>query len=119
MHDFLFRAHALAGAGHAKAEAVAVEQQAAVGNNHIFADGVLPIVQTVRLHDFLRPERNQHGGAFGGERAQGLDFSQTIRQHRVQTVLLLPAQHGKLTQVLARRGVKRFGVAVQLFLAVS
>ena len=118
LHDFFLGAHALAGTRNAQTEAVAVEQQAAIRHDHILADGVLPIVQTVRLHDFLCAERNQHGGAFGGKGSQGLDFSQPIRQHRVQPVLLLPAQRGKLAQVLARRGVERFGVAVELLLVV-
>ena len=118
LHDFFLGAHALTGAGHAQTEAVAVEQQAAIRHDHVLADGVLPIVQTVRLHDFLCAERNQHGGAFGGKGSQGLDFPQTVRQHRVQPVLLLPAQRGKLAQVLARRGVERFGVAVELLFAV-
>ena len=48
-----------------------------------------------------------------------MDFSQSIRQHRVQPILLLPAQRGKLAQVLTRRGVERFGVAVELLFAVS
>ena len=48
-----------------------------------------------------------------------MDFPQTIRQHGVQPVLLLPAQRGKLAQVLTRRGVERFGVAVELLLAVG
>ena len=73
----------------------------------------------MRLHDFLCAERNQHGGAFGGKGSQGLDFPQPVRQHRVQSVFLLPAQRGKLAQVLTRRGVERFGVAVELLFAVS
>jgi len=48
-----------------------------------------------------------------------LDFPQPIRQHRVQSVFLLPAQRGKLAQVLTRRGVERFGVAVELLFAVG
>ena len=48
-----------------------------------------------------------------------MDFPQPVRQHRVQPVLLLPAQRGKLAQVLTRRGVERFGVAVELLFAVS
>ena len=48
-----------------------------------------------------------------------MDFPQPVRQHRVQTVLLLPAQRGKLAQVLTCRGVERFGVAVELLFAVS
>ena len=47
-----------------------------------------------------------------------MDFPQPIGQHRVQPVLLLPAQRGKLAQVLTRRGVERFGVAVKLLLIV-
>ena len=119
LHNFFFGTHALAGAGHAETERVAVEQQAAIRYDHVLADGVLPIVQTVRLHDFLCAERNQHSGAFGGQGAQGLDFAQPVRQYRVQPVLLLPAQRGKLAQVLTRRGVERFGVAVELLFAVS
>ena len=118
LHDFFLGAHALAGTGHAQTKTVAVQQQAAIRYDHVLADGVLPIVQTVRLHDFLRPERNQHGGAFGGKGSQGLDFAQPIRQHRVQPIFLLPAQRGKLAQVLACRGVERFGVAVELLLIV-
>ena len=119
LHDFFLGAHTLAGTRNAQTKTVAVEQQAAIRYDHVLADSVLPIIQTVRLHDFLRTERNQHGGAFGGERAQGLDFSQSIRQHRVQPVLLLPAQRRKLAQVLTRRGVERFGIAVELLFAVS
>ena len=48
-----------------------------------------------------------------------MDFAQSIRQYRVQPVFLLPAQRGKLAQVLTRRGVERFGVAVELLFAVS
>ena len=47
-----------------------------------------------------------------------MDFPQPIGQYRVQPVFLLPAQRGKLAQVLARRGVERFGVAVELLLVV-
>ena len=119
LHDFFLGAHTLAGTRNAQTEAVAVEQQAAIRHDHVLADGVLPVVQTIRLHDFLRAKRNQHGGAFGGERAQGLDFPQPIGQHRVQSVFLLPAQRGKLAQVLTRRGVERFGIAVELLFAVS
>ena len=118
LHNFFLGAHALAGTGHAQTEAVAVEQQPPICYDHVLADGVLPIVQTVRLHDFLCAERNQHGGAFGGKGSQGLDFPQPIGQHRVQPVFLLPAQRGKLAQVLTRRGVERFGITVQLFLVV-
>ena len=48
-----------------------------------------------------------------------MDFAQTVRQHRVQPVFLLPAQRGKLAQVLARRGVERVGVTVELLFTVG
>ena len=119
LHNFFLGAHALAGTGHAQTETVSVQQQAAVCHDHVLADGVLSVVQTIRLHNFLRAKRNQHGGAFGGKGSQGLDFPQTIRQHRVQPVLLLPAQRRKLAQVLAGCRVERFGVAVELLFAVG
>jgi len=119
LHDFFLGAHALAGTRNAQTETVAVEQQPPICHDHVLADGVLPVVQTIRLHDFLRTERDQHGGAFGGQRAQGLDFAQTIRQHRVQPIFLLPTQRGKLAQMLTRRGVERFGITVELLFAVG
>ena len=48
-----------------------------------------------------------------------MDFAQPIGQHCVQSIFLLPAQRGKLAQVLTRRGVERFGVAVKLIFAVG
>ena len=71
------------------------------------------------MHDLLRPEWDQHGGAFGGEGAQSLDAAQAVGQYRVQTILLLPAQRGKLAQMPASHRKQRFGVAVQLFFGVG
>ena len=92
LHQFLFGGHRLAGAGHAQTETVAVEQLGAVGHDHVLADGVLPIVDAARLQNFLCTERDQHGGALGGQRAQRLDAAQAVGQHGVEAVLLLPAQ---------------------------
>ena len=90
----------------------------AVGHDHVLADCVLPVINTARLQNFLRAERDQHGGALGGQGAQGLDAAQTVGQHRVETVFLLPAQRRKLAQVLASHRLQRLGVAVELLLAV-
>ena len=38
------------------------EQVAAVGNNHVLADHILPIIYTVLVVDLLHPERDKYGG---------------------------------------------------------
>ena len=118
LHQFLLCTHRLAGTRHAQTEAVAIQQLGAVSHDHILADSILPVVDTARLQNFLRTERDQHGSAFGGQGAQRLDAAQTVGQHSVEAVLLLPAQGGKLAQVLAPHRLQRLGVAIQLFLAV-
>ena len=92
LHQFLLGAHRLAGARHAQTEAVAVQQLGTVGHDHILADRVLAVVDAAGLQNLLRAERDQHSGALGGQGAQRLDAAQTIGQHGVETVLLLPAQ---------------------------
>lgn len=91
LYQLLLGTHRLAGARHAQAEAVAVEQLGAVCHDHVLADRVLPVIDAARLQDFLGTERDQNGGALGGQRAQGLDAAQAVGQHGVEAVLLLPA----------------------------
>ena len=50
-------------------------------------------------HDLLCPEGNQHSGALGGQGSQGLNSPQTIRENRIQSILLLPAENAHLAQV--------------------
>ena len=119
LHDFLFCRHGLAGTGNTQAERIAVEQKPPIRHDSVFAHSVLPVVNAARLHDLLRAERNQHGGAFGRQCAQRLDAPHTVGQHGVQPVALLPAQRRKLTQMLAPDREQRFGVAVELALAVG
>ena len=117
-HDLLFGAERLAAAGNAQPEAVAVEELAPVGHNHVFAHGVLTIVDAAVLHDLLGTERNEHSSAFCGQGAQCGDPSQAVGQHSVKAVLLLPAEDTHLAQMLAGDREKALGVAVQLFLGV-
>ena len=116
LSDFFFGAHGLAGAGHAQTEAVSVEQLPPIHHDAVPADGVLTIVESMALHNFLGSERDEYRRALGGQGAQRLDAPQPVGQHSVQTVPLLPAQRGKLAQVLAGNGKQRFGIIIQLFL---
>ena len=117
--DFFLGREGFTGTGNTQAKAVAIEQLAAVCHNHVLGNSVLPIVDAAVLEDFLRPERNQHSGGFGGEGAQCLNFSQAVRENGVQPILLLPAQDAHLAQVFSRRSEQGFGVAVQLLLGVG
>ena len=117
LSDFLFGTHGLAGAGYAQAEAVAVKQLSAIHHDTVLADSVLAIVESLGLHDFLGAERDEYRRALGGQGAQRLDAPQSIGQHGVQSIPLLPAQGGKLAQMLAGNGEQRLGVIIQLFLA--
>ena len=91
LSDFLLGAHGLAGTGHAQTETVAVEQLPAIYHDAVLADGVLAVVHPLLLHDFLGAEWNEHRRALGGQGAQCFDAPQSIGQHGVQTVPLLPA----------------------------
>ena len=114
LSDFFFGTHGLAGAGHAQAKAVAVEQLPAIYHDAVPADGVLAIVESMGLHNFLGSERNEHCRAFGSQGAQCLDAPQAIGQHGVQAIPLLPTQGGKLAQVLTGNRKQRFGIIIQL-----
>ncbi|MNW64359.1 hypothetical protein D3C74_426380 [compost metagenome] len=62
--NFPFRGKALAGTGYAEDKAVSIHQLLAVGNNHVFADDILSIVNATRMNDFLRPKRNKDSRTF-------------------------------------------------------
>ena len=70
------------------------------------------------VSNFLRLERHKHREGFRGQRPQRVNAPQAERQRGYKAVLLLEAQLCKLTQMLARNGLERFGVAVQFLLAV-
>ena len=108
--NFLLGGEGFAGTADAQTEAVSVKELAAVSHNHVFGNGVLPIIDAPGLHDLLCPEGNQHSGALGGEGSQRLNFSQTIRENRIQPVLLLPAENAHLAQVFPGCGEDSFGV---------
>ena len=114
LRDLLFGAHRFAGAGYAQAEAVAVEQLPTVHHDTVLTDGVLTVVHPLMLHNLLGVERNEYRRALGGQGAQCFDAPQSVGQHGVQTVPLLPAQRGKLAQVLTGNGEQRFGIIIQL-----
>ena len=116
--DLALGGKGFAGAGDAENEAIAVQKLLAVGQNKILGDGVLPVVDAVPVSNFLRLERHEHGEGFCGQRPQRVNAPQTKRQRSDQAVLLLKAQFRQLAQVLARNGLERFGVAVQLLFAV-
>ena len=118
LRDFPLGRKGFAGARDTEDKAVAVEQLFPVCQNEVLRDCVLPVVDAVPMADLLRLERHEHGEGFCGQRPQCIDTPQAERQRGDQAVLLLKAQFRKLAQMLARNGLERFGVAVQLLFAV-
>ena len=117
--DLLLGHHRFAAAGHAHIEAVSVEHRVAVADDKVAGHGVDAVVQTAGIHDLLRLEGQQHGGALRGQRPHSVDTPQTVGQHRVQRVLLLVLHSGKLTAVGTANGGQSLRVLLQLLLVVG
>jgi len=56
---------------------------AAVGDNHILADYILPVINAVFVINFLYPKRDKHRKTFRCKGTQGVNLSHTERQHRI------------------------------------
>ncbi len=108
----------LAGAGHPKDKAVAVQKLLPVGDDEVFADHVLPIVHSALIPHLLGLEGHEDGQGLGGQRPQGVDPPQAQRECSHQPVRLLPVEGGELAQVLPGGGLEGVRVAVQLLLGV-
>ena len=80
-HFFLCR-KGFACTRYAEDKGITVEQVAAVSDNHILADYILPVINAVFVIDFLHPKRNKHRKAFRSKGTQGVNLSHTERQHR-------------------------------------
>ena len=105
-------------AGHAENKRVAVEQTLAVCNNHIVADGVLPVVDTMLMRDLLNLKRHKYRKAFGCQCSCSLNLFTPDGKHGVKPVGLLEFQNGKLTQMPSCRRKDCFCICVKLFFAV-
>ena len=54
---------------HTKNKGIPIQKMAAVGDNHIFRDYILPIIHTVFVVDFLHTERDKHRKALRCQRS--------------------------------------------------
>ena len=104
---------------HTENKRVAVEQIAAVGNNHIFADNILPIVNAVFVMNFLHSERNKNRQTFRCKSPHCINLADAKRQGGIQPVHLLIFQYRKLTEVLSGCGKESFRIVVKLLLCFS
>ena len=112
LHDLLLGAHGLACAGYAKADAVAVGQQCAVGNDHIAGDSVAAVADTAGLLYLLHRKGGEDGRALGKQGALLHHTAQSVGQHRVKADILLKFQDGQIAAKAARGGLQRFGIGV-------
>ena len=63
-------------------------------------------------------ERDQNCCGFGCQCPQGIDLTKSIREHRIQSVHLLPLQCCHLAQMLSCHRQKQFCIRIQLFFTV-
>ena len=87
---------------------------AAVCNDHIFADHILPVIHTVLVIDFLHTEGDKYRKALCGKGTQGVNLADTKGQGGIQSIHLLIFQYRKLAQVLSGGGKKCFRIIVKL-----
>ena len=118
VHQLPFRGHALAAARHTKIKTVPVEQQLAVANDAVPADGISAIVDPAPVHHILHGKGRQCRRALCVHRAHRFNFPQAVRQRRVQALLLLEMERIETAQIAPRRGRDGLRVTVELRIAV-
>ena len=118
VHQLPFRGHALAAARHTKIKTVPVEQQLAVANDAVPADGISAIIDTAPVHHILHGKGRQRRRALCVHRAHRFNFPQAVGQCRVQALLLLEMERIETAQIAPRRGRDGLRVTVELRIAV-
>lgn len=109
----------LAGAGHAEEHGGLVHQICAVDQDWIMADGVLPEVDSARVHDLHNAEGNENGLTLGDQRPVAFQLPGADGQDRVQAVQLLEFQDRHLAHLSLGGGQQSLGLPVQLLLGVG
>ena len=116
--NFTFAGKGFTRTGHTQDKRITVQKTFAVGNNHIVADGILPVIDAVFMSDLLNLERHKHRQAFGSQRSCRLYLFTADRQYGIKPVGLLKFQNGKLAQVPSCRRKYGFCICIKLFFAV-
>ena len=116
-NQFLCRER-LTGAGDTEQECGLVQEICLIAHDEIVGNGIFTEVNAALIHDLLHLERHQHRKALRGESSEGIDFSRTDGEHRIQSIRLLILQRRHLAHVLSRCRQHRFRIQAQLFLGV-
>ena len=119
IHDLTLCGEGLTTTRYAEDELIAVQELLTVSNNHVLADYVLSVIDTVLVVNVLHTERNKHGERFRCQRSECVNPSYTERHCGVQAVHLLEFQNCKLAQVLSCSREERLRVIVELFLRIG
>ena len=85
--------------GYTENKGITVEQAFTVSDNHIVADGVLPVIDAVFVRHLLNLEGHKYRKTFGSQRSCCLNLFATDRKYGIKSVGLLKFQNGKLAQV--------------------
>ncbi len=84
--------------GYTENKGVAVQKLLAVCDNHIVADDILTVVDTVLMENILHPERNKYRKAFRCQCSEASIFLTPEGHYRVKPVYLLKSQKRQLAQ---------------------
>ena len=110
--DFALCGERLSAARYTEDKAISVKQLRAVGKNHVFADDILPIKNTLCVSDFLYAERDLNGKGFGNQSTEDIQFLYACGKHCMQSVKLLKLQDCDLADTLPRKFLHGFCLLV-------
>lgn len=116
--NFTFAGKGFTRTGYTQDKRIAVQKTFAVGNYHIVANSILPVIDAVFMSDLLNLERHKHRQAFGSQRSCCLYLFTADRQYGIKPVGLLKFQNGKLAQMPSCRRKYGFCIRIKLFFAV-
>ena len=100
----------LTGTGDTQQKCRLVQKICLIAHDKIVGNGVFTEVNAALIHDLLHLERYQHRKALRGESSEGIDFSRTDGEHRIQPIRLLILQRRHLAHVLSRCRQHRFRI---------
>ena len=117
--DFTLCTEGLAGTGSAQNQTVGVLQLLPVHHDKVVGQGIQPVIQAffAGLIQFLRSERDEDGGAAGGQPTLNFDLTVCQRQTAHQPLLLLVVQSAQITVVLLGNGAGLKDVVFQFLLS--
>ena len=104
--------------GYTEDKGITIQKLLTVSNNHIFADDILPIINTVLIVNILNSKRHEYCKALCSKCSERVNLSCAIRHNCIQTIHLLILQHRKLTQMFSCCRKQCFCIVIKLLFRI-